>query len=208
MTAHNVFLAWPAPAVCSSAFAMSLAAAMRHPVQSRITALAWYASGPMVGEARNVAVHRLLDGHCEWLLQLDSDMTFTGEDLEQLLDSAHVDRAPIVGALYVGLGPEPGTTLADALWFTADGERVHLDPRQAQGLTRVDAVGTGCLLVHRRVFTRIQQGWFDPHPGLGEDHSFCIRAGAAGFPVFVNASVPLGHVKTTILRPPSPEELS
>jgi hypothetical protein len=30
---------------------------------------------------------------------------------------------------------------------------------------------------------------------MGEDITFCFRAGTAGFPVYVNTAVQLGHVK-------------
>ena len=34
---------------------------------------------------------------------------------------------------------------------------------------------------------------------MGEDIAFCLRAGAAGFPIHVNTGVHIGHAKTQIL---------
>src|SRR5260370_1168471 len=65
-------------------------------------------------------------------------------------------------------------------------------------LVRVSATGTGFLLIHRLVLEKVRETsgdeaapWFREMPAgeplalMGEDLTFCLRAGAAGFPVYV-----------------------
>jgi len=74
----------------------------------------------------------------------------------------------------------------------------------------VDAVGAGCLLVNREVFTKIRDmpveraaPWFQEtvyHDRLmGEDFTFCMRAAAAGYKIAVNTSVRFGHIKAKVV---------
>ena len=173
--------------------------------------LARYSSAN-VSNARNGIVRQFLDQtHAEWLWMVDADMTFAPDALERLLDDADPQRAPIVGGLCFGV--DNGAlfpTLYD-LTQREDGEpqmvRYHDYPRQA--MFQVAATGAACLLVHRRVLHRLREQYPEPYPWfsegvlggspMGEDISFCLRAGAQGFPVFVNTGVEVGHVKTYTL---------
>ena len=73
----------------------------------------------------------------------------------------------------------------------SDAYRPH---RQVQGLQRVDAVGTGCVLFARRVFEHpeMQKGAFvrklypDGTVHKGNDISFCERAKEAGFEIWTH----------------------
>lgn len=71
------------------------------------------------------------------------------------------------------------------------------------GLQEVDAVGTGCFLVARRVFENkaMQRGAFSRklHPdgrvNKGNDLSFCERAKEQGFKVYTHYGYPCKHFK-------------
>jgi hypothetical protein len=66
----------------------------------------------------------------------------------------------------------------------------------------VDATGTGCLLIETRVFLDLQKPYFQftPNPDkeiggvIGEDIWFCHKAREAGYKIFVDTSVPVGHL--------------
>jgi hypothetical protein len=79
---------------------------------------------------------------------------------------------------------------------------------------QVAGTGTACLLIHKSVFERMRDiqlptrskpgfnsafPWFQEteHDGgpVGEDLTFCWRAGLLGIPVYVFTGVQLGHIK-------------
>lgn len=76
--------------------------------------------------------------------------------------------------------------------------REHL-PRE--GLQKVDAIGTGCFLIARRVFLNpaMQQGAFirklnmDGSVEKGNDISFCERAQECGFEIYCHYDYPCNH---------------
>jgi GT2 family glycosyltransferase len=178
--------------------------------------LGW-GSGVNVSGARNALVKKFLeDTQAEWLLFLDTDMTFGYDLLERLLAEADPEKAPIVGGLC--FGNDNGRyfpTLYDLTGTEDDVQFVRYDEWQPDAMMQVFATGAACLLIHRTVLERIRD-YPNPHrPGeigfskafpwfqetdfngriMGEDITFCLRAGTAGYPVFVNTAVQLGHIK-------------
>ena len=65
-------------------------------------------SGPLLVEGRNLLVEKFLKTDCDWLLMVDTDMTFPYQAAEQLLDTADPERAPVVGGLCYGISKELG----------------------------------------------------------------------------------------------------
>jgi GT2 family glycosyltransferase len=76
----------------------------------------------------------------------------------------------------------------------------------------VAAVGCGCVLIHRTVLETVERKhaaspwpWFEYTPWtnpdgkpdqIGEDYSFCFKAGALGFSSWVDTTIHVGHLKT------------
>ena len=179
-------------------------------------------SGPRVAEARNKIIDLFAENYpaCDWLLMLDTDMTFSPDLLERLMAVADPTEAPIVGGLCFagGRSNEPYPTIYRLVqnegYATVD--RVHDYPRDA--LVKVGATGAACLLMHRAALATMQAqfgktdtGATNPYPWFvegavgpkgepwGEDIAFCLRAHALGIPVHVHTGVRLGHMKTQII---------
>lgn len=79
---------------------------------------------------------------------------------------------------------------------------VHPDERYP---VRVDAVGTGCIAIHRRVFEHPEVGAFNPFLTLydergqetvGEDLNFCKKASDAGFEIWADPRFVCHHFRT------------
>jgi len=186
-------------------------------------------SGPRVAETRSRIVDTFLTSEhlapAEWLVMIDSDMTFRPEDVFRLLDTAHPTERPIVGALcFAGLSPQTMYPTIYNLVREDDGRfatgQIHDYPRDQ--VVKVGATGAAFLVVHRRVFEAMLRPhpegfgtlpngtpnvypWFveghvDAHGRpFGEDISFCIRANALGFPIHVDTRVKVGHHKGWIM---------
>lgn len=120
----------------------------------------------------------------EWVMFCDSDMTPEFDTVLRLL-SHGVD---VVGAWCFTRMPPFTGCFADL----PDGEHATFETR---GLREVLWSGTGCLLVRRRVLEALEYPYFEhTAPGAGEDALFCLKARKAGFPIYVDHDVTVGHV--------------
>jgi glycosyltransferase involved in cell wall biosynthesis len=173
-------------------------------------------------QARNKAVqHFLADGKAEWLFWIDTDMGFAPDTVDRLLEAADPVERPVVGGLCFtqtetdadGLGGwrcRATPTVFD--WAKLDSGQMGFAVRWGftpDTLTRVGGTGSACILIHRSVFEKIEAAhgrvWYDRVPNtttgqlLGEDLSFCLRAGALQVPMFVHTGVRTTHLKATWL---------
>jgi hypothetical protein len=179
-----------------------------------------FRSSANISSARNAMCEKMLaESDAEWLWMVDTDMTFDPDTLERLLAEADPDKAPIVGALCFGqeehlLFP----TMYDLVGEDKDNlQFIRYQQWPENAMFQVFATGAACLLIHRSaleavrdyrhddgrtgfspVFPWFQEREFNGGP-MGEDVTFCFRAGMAGLPVHVHTGVTCGHVKSTQL---------
>lgn len=183
-------------------------------------------SSPRIAEARSKIVDEFLNSptfvdlkgfRADWLLMVDADMQFTGEDVYALLASADPIDKPIVGGLCFS-GAHSGVLFPTLYTLTREDDgsvTIGIAENYTPGeMHQVGGTGAAFLLVHRSVYVKMAKmyqflpnGVRNPFPwfveghidskgnGLGEDISFCMRAQACGFPVFVNTNVRIGHMK-------------
>jgi hypothetical protein len=170
-------------------------------------------------EARNVGAKALLESDCDWLFWIDTDMGFPPDIVDRLIDVADPETRPIIGALCFlqkeeatdGMGgytTSPRATIFD--WRKVDAETgaFGFTPRTmypVNAVTPVGATGSAAILIHRSVFEKINDEygpcWYDrqinPDTGklMSEDISFCVRARAVGYPIFVHTGVRTTHHK-------------
>lgn len=168
-------------------------------------------------EGRNQAVREFLaDGKADWLWWVDADMGFGPDTVDRLFGAADPKERPIVGGLCFAQreleldgmgGHRVGAVPTIYDWATVNeqqGFAVRWD-YPPDTLTQCGGTGSACLLVHRSVFERIAerfgQVWYVRVPNhstgqlIGEDLSFCVRAGALEIPIFVHTGVPTTHHK-------------
>jgi GT2 family glycosyltransferase len=170
-------------------------------------------TGPRIAAARNALVRTFL-GHEKqppWMLMLDSDMVFAPTVAEQLVCAADPVERPVIGGLCFagGRSGEIRPTMSVMVTNTPP----TFEPvwnYQPDALNGVDYTGAACLLVHRRVFEDLARRfdgraylWFaESEVGeneYGEDVTFCMRVRAAGYPIYVNTGVKVGHMKMQVL---------
>lgn len=61
-------------------------------------------------------------------------------------------------------------------------------------LVQCDAVGFGGVLIKVDCLRKMRRPWFMSTSGAGEDIHFCHKAGEAGFKIFMDTSVKMGHI--------------
>lgn len=147
--------------------------------------------------ARNDLVKKLLEGDFTHLFFMDSDMKFPAASLGRLLQH---DK-DIVGGFYVR---KRSGFLANAFVDIEKGRTV----KWCDKLEKVDALGTGCMLIKRKVFETMAAPWFEykPYPEDStqvqtEDVVFCDKARALGFEIWCDGTIKCGHVGMFIVTP-------
>jgi GT2 family glycosyltransferase len=165
-------------------------------------------SGPNLSGARNRLVSRFLESEAEWLFMVDTDIVFRDDVIERLL----LNGASIVSAMVYVDGDKPFPMAYRRLADVSVGMPLFMamDEWQEGSCVEVDAVGAGCLLVHRDVYSDIARRipnraalWFQEtvigERLIGEDISFCMKASQLGYKIFIDTSVNVGHIKPKII---------
>ena len=173
-------------------------------------------SGANITGARNDTVRMFLESHtADWLLWIDSDMVFTPDSLERLLRAADPKERPIMGGLCFGKwigGPYDEIFPTIYWWDDSSGTPgvVRANEYPENAVWSVGATGSAFILIHRSVFEGMsfpepypfyQETALAGHP-VSEDMTFCLRAVASGFPIFVHTGVKVGHVKPETIGEP------
>ena len=163
--------------------------------------------------SRNVVVKTFLEEtDADWLLLIDSDERLSIDAWHKLIDAAHDKDRPIVSGLVFaaffdnedGLRPVPTI-------YRMDPEKglEAIDAYPIDELIEVDAVGTGCLLIHRSVLLDMQKqatpnqgkdwAWFVEGAidgtYFGEDLLFSKRLKSMGYKIFAHTGAILPHHK-------------
>ena len=181
----------------------------------------------LISRARSIVASAFLRSDADVLLSIDSDIWFRPQDAISLCEKAD----GIIAALYMtrSLNTQPALMLPS--------KPVTMGPESEP--VEVPFASTGFMAVERKVFEALSgvlplchQGWSDRgadtsfwpfympytipwegdgHMYLSEDWAFCQRAKDAGFKVWLDPQVRLGHMGTTmftledLIREPKPE---
>lgn len=169
-------------------------------------------SSANVSAARNTVTERFLDsGVGEWLLWVDADMAWTPDAIARLVEVADPESRPVVGGLAFGMMHERMfPTIYQWAELPEGLTTVRVGQYPADTVIQVAATGAAFLLIHRTVLERMRERAFSrafpffqetEHLGkpVGEDLTFCIRAGLLGVPVHVHTGVRIGHHKSHLL---------
>jgi GT2 family glycosyltransferase len=211
--ADHAVIGYCHPGVVRAEFCESLLATAMEG-KTPLDAVLTYASGPNISTARNLIADDFLRRPTPWLLMVDTDMVWAPDALTRLIQAADPVERPLVGALCYS--PSAGETRPTMYEITQKptGELAfaHRETWTEGTLARVTATGTGFLLIHRYALERVRDTSLDPAAPwfresavgaplslMGEDMTFCLRAGAANIPVYVHTGVQVGHMKPVML---------
>jgi len=180
----------------------------------------FFESGRPYDVARNNVATRCLEMGAEWCFFWDSDVMISPFAMTRL--TSH--NLPIIGGLYYRRHPE----IWPQVFRDAGGgvlnpiTKKEVDMLSVQGIFEVDAIGAGCLLIHRKVFEVLKDHVpkrsfrvVGPPPGeikfyeffkwgigredgseptYSEDLTFCMLAKKHGFKIFCDPLVKCTHI--------------
>lgn len=152
----------------------------------------------LIQYARERLVESALELNCDYLFMVDDDM-LSPPDLFYRLAAHDKD---IVAALAFTRNPdhkpviyetmESGFDQATGIKYGGFTRFVNNYPKNQ--LVECDAVGFGAVLIKTEVFRNVKRPWFFGMEGTGEDITFCVKAKKAGFRVWMDTSIKLGHL--------------
>jgi GT2 family glycosyltransferase len=149
--------------------------------------------------ARNFAVKMMLDGGFDYLLTIDHDTV----PLRNPIDLLFIE-VDVVGFAYLGMQTkEQGIELA-FLGMDKQPNGEYLDHKNQDGLQAVDAVGSGCLLMSRKVLEQVKAPFMrkwneDGFAITGLDFYFCEKAKELGFQSYCHYGYIADHIKDVSL---------
>ncbi len=176
----KVAIVVPSMAMVHMRFAMALAGVVAESARYAVLDII-NPRGGVTAANRNQGVLRALKLDADYVLFLDSDMSFPSNTLVRLLAA----RKDIVGANYVARGP---------------GHRSLVIPKgnvktTAAGVVEVDKLPTGIMLIRTEVFKKLKKPWFI-YPAFEEDigtedYPFCDAAREAGYQIYCDIDLSL-----------------
>jgi hypothetical protein len=211
LAGRSVFIALPAYdfkvslklAISLSQFAQQ---AQQHGVDIQIGSICGCS---VVSRARNLLAQDMLDSNCTDLMFIDADINFEAADVFRLMAWTSYPKKGIVA----GVPRTRSTTKTYIATLDQDEEgRLSMDE---MGLVRAKRVATAFMMVRRDVFETLDAAhpewrYYDERTErsipcmfdfmktdegyIGEDFLFCDRAREAGFEVWIDPTIKLGHM--------------
>lgn len=159
--------------------------------------------GYTIAEQRNYTAVQACNNKSDYLLMIDDDMVFPPDTLDRLL----ANKKDICGVAYHSRGGTVKTKLVEndimSIAETDKGHYINLetntDPKYKDTF-ECYATGTGIILIKCEVFYKIKRPWFEftYHENgkckEGEDWNFCFAAKDAGFKIWTDPKISVGHI--------------
>lgn len=165
------------------------------------TTVAYQRGGNSVASNRNMIVKHFLESDAEVLMMIDDDIGVPPHAQE--LPGKLGDEWDVVGAACPIFVPARWPIPVYAAFVTGQPGKYKLLDDRADGLMACDGIGTGCVVIHRRVFDRIpaqpfQETIQEDHI-VSEDIAFCLHCNQAGVRMAVDFATVCDHVRAVSL---------
>ena len=149
-----------------------------------------FTENSLIYNARNDLAECAMEKECDYVLWIDSDMTFPADALERMI----ADDKDVVTGLYFQRRGEHRPVIYSKVDETGT-ELVNDYPQDH--LFMVEGCGFGLVLMRVEVLRRIAEEYhlmFHPIPQLGEDLSFCYRWKELGGEIWCDPAIKCGHL--------------
>ncbi len=164
-----------------------------------------YQMGSLIYTSRNDLATKAVKIGADYVLWLDSDMTFDPDILVRMYKTLTENKIDILTGLYFRRVPPYSPVLFDKLEMTDEGCEWtdYKDKPLPDGrLFEVGGCGFGCVFMTTQVFFDVQgtfKDMFGPINRVGEDLSFCWRARQCGYKIICDPSIICGHVGYAVI---------
>lgn len=160
--------------------------------------------GSLVYDSRNKLAERAINSDCDYILWLDSDMTFMPDTLDIMVKELEDNNYEMLAGMYYRRRPPFTPTLFKELRIMPTGTVTREFDEIPEEIFEVAGCGFGCVLMKRNVLWNVlcNHGYmFSPIDNVGEDLSFCWRARMCGHKIYCDPTIALGHeIRTTITK--------
>jgi len=164
----------------------------------------------LIHSARNQLALGFKATDCEWAFWMDADMIFPPSTIVHLIEKAkELNTKFITGVYYQRLGQHLPVlwrknpvlldgTIAPLLTDKKDKNEAYLHhfivpPEKTP--VKADVAGFGCIAMHREMLEKIEFPYFKTiSDDCSEDFYFCIKAKEAGYQLWADPSLELGHM--------------
>lgn len=154
-----------------------------------------FVKGSLISANRDVIVNEALKRKATHILWIDDDTTFPPDALVKLLQH---DVDICSGVVYSKSYDECTPCAWTNLQFNDLGELSSAETiKQIPKFGEVGLVGLGFCLVKTQVYedVRAKFGKYHAHAfNVGEDFAFMLRAKECGYSIYIDGTIPLGHV--------------
>lgn len=154
----------------------------------------------LVYDARNQAAIKAIQEGFDYVLWVDSDMTFEPDMMERMFESIG-EKNMITGLCFARRPPfkpciyKHIEVVQDGLASLPKTEIWYDYPRDV--VTEIEACGFACVLQKVDMLDVMVSTYgvpFFPIAGLGEDLSFCFRAKQLDIKMYADTSIKIGHI--------------
>jgi len=191
----KILIAVPCMDMVSARFAQSLTTLKK--VDDCIVS---FIIGSLIYDSRNRLAEYAVRIDADYILWLDSDMTFPPDVLERMMKvlDEH-EEIDVLSGLYFRRAA-PFTPVAFDVLETDEKGELHFTNMDTipEGIREVAGCGFGCVLMKTDCLFDIagKEGpvWFSPLANVGEDCAFCMRARKYGYKIFIDPSIEFGHM--------------
>lgn len=150
----------------------------------------------LISPARNLLARAAIEHDAQFLMFIDSDMVFNGQSLMRLMQRACDPNISIIG----GLAFKRNAPFEPCIMNRRKNKWKYCQIPDPPGLYELDAIGMAFTLIKTEVFKHLKKPWFYPDKeGLREDLNFCFDAKKAGYRVFVDSTIQVGHLGERIM---------
>jgi len=146
--------------------------------------------------ARNDIARRFLESDADYILWIDSDTLWEPDDIAKLMEV--IDAGADIATGIQFSCSEHHMPLVRFLDLELGVTRPLLElPRDMQPF-EIGGCGFGLVLMKREVVESLKEPWFEFRSGFSEDLNFCLLAKLAGFKIFADPRILLGHLSSKV----------